>query len=193
MALSISNEFQNALNAPDRHAVGLFVFEFGTGTYALWTGAGEINYNGLIYRAGGSLIEIEPIDQNADGSVGRLSMVLNADPEKGLTDDVLIRLFDEDWHNKPVLVQLALLDTATNQIAFAKVWFRGRLEFAEYLEGDVNRIEATCASTSIDLSRSGGGYRNDSTQRLIDPDDTSLEGIGTLGGALEKDAKWGQA
>lgn len=193
MAISISNDFQAALDAPDRHAVGLFVFEFGTGTYALWTGAGEKLYNGLIYRAGGSLIDLEPLEHNADGSVGRLALGLNADPDKGLTDDVLIRLFDEDWHNKPVTIQTGILDPATNEIAYSWVEFRGRLEHAELVEGEVNRIEAVCVSTSIDLSRSGGGYRNDSTQKLIDPNDTSLEGIGTLGGALEKDAKWGQA
>jgi hypothetical protein len=193
MAISISAAFQTALEGDDREAVGLFVFEFGTGTYALWTGAGEMPYNGLTYKAGGSVIEISHIEEKANGSVGRMNLQLNADPEKGISDDVLIRLFDEDWHNKKVTLHLGLLDPDTGLIAHAMLKFRGRLEFAEYLEDDVNRIEATCASTSIDLSRSGGGYRNDSTQRLIDPDDTSLEGIGTLGGALEKDAKWGQA
>lgn len=192
MAISISAAFQNALDADEREVVGLFVFEFGTGTYALWTGANEIMHNGLVYRAGGSLIEVGEIDQNVDGAVGRLELQLSADPEKGITDDVLVRLFDEDWHNKPVSIQTGLLDPETGQIAYSSVAFRGRLENAELVEGEVNRIEAVCVSTSIDLSRSGGGYRNDSTQKLIDPNDTSLEGIGTLGGALEKDAKWGQ-
>ncbi|WP_051213283.1 hypothetical protein [Maritalea myrionectae] len=193
MAISISTAFQTALDGDDREGVGLFVFEFGTGTYAFWTGAGEMPYNGLTYMAGGSVIEIDSIVEKANGAVGRMNLHLNADPEKGISDDVLIRLFDEDWHNKKVLVQYGLLDPDTGQIAHAMVKFRGRLEHAEYVEGEVNRIEAKCVSTSIDLSRSGGGYRNDSTQKLIDPNDTSLEGIGTLGGALEKDAKWGQA
>ncbi|WP_415158416.1 hypothetical protein [Maritalea sp.] len=191
MARSLSTEFQAVMNGDDRHLVALFTFEFAT-TYGLWTGAGEKLHNGVIYRAAGSVLDVDEIEESIDGSVGSMVLKLSALPEKGLTDDVLIRLFDEDWHMSNVAAQLGTIDPKTGAIIETTNLFRGRIEDASFDEDETSVITANCASTSIDLSVSGGLYRNDATQRQIDPTDTSLVGIGTLNGAIDKDARWGQ-
>lgn len=192
MPRSISTSFKESMADPSRNLVAMYVFEFGTGTYALWTGPGETTFNGLVFRAGGSVIDIAVFEESEDGSVPNMVLELSALPEKGITDDVLMRLFDEDWHMKRVTVMVGKYDPATGDVVEAAKFFGGRIEDAVFEEGQTSMIKANCASTSIDLSIPGGSYRNDATQRQIDPTDSSLVGIGTLNGAVKKDAKWGQ-
>lgn len=193
MAKSLSTDFQNGLKSGSRTKVALYTFEFGSGTYGFWTAEGEKPYNGVIYRAGGSLIDVSHFEESLDGSVGQLELRLNALPEKGLTDDVLVRFFAEDWHLKPVTVQLGLIDPATAEIIEVETFFRGRLETSSFEEDPGAVIVAHCMSKSIELTLPGGNIRNGGTQRLIDPNDPSMDEIGSLNGALRRDRNWGQA
>ncbi|MGJ8529812.1 hypothetical protein [Maritalea sp.] len=193
MARSISSDFKAKLADPSRNLVALYVFEFGTGTYALWTGSGQTTFNGLLFQSGGSVIDVDELEESSEGTVSRMVLKLSASPEKGITDDVLVRLYDEDWHMKLVTLMLGHLDRKTGLVVEASTLFRGRIEDAPFEESPNGAvITANCVSKSIDLSVPGGQYRNDATQKLIDPTDTSLVGIGTLNGAVKKDARWGQ-
>jgi len=193
MAKSLSVAFQNALTGNARYQVALYTFELGSGTYGFWTHEGEKPYNGVTYRAGGSLIEVGEIREALDGSVGQLELKMSALPEKGLTDDVLVRFYEEDWHLKPVTVQLGLMDPATAEIIEVQTFFRGRIEEAPFDEVPGAVLSLKCASTSIDLSIPGGLIRNGGTQKLFDPTDTSMDEIGNLNGQIHKDVNWGQA
>lgn len=194
MAISLSPALQNALNNYERQAVVFVTFEFGTGTYGLWTGLGEISYNGIVYKAGASILDVSNIENNADGSVSELTITLNTDPGKIITSDILIQLYDEDWHMRPVTIQTGLIDPDTQALIGVQTFFRGRIEEAPYEEGlDGANIKARCVSRSIELSKAGNLYRNSSTQKRFDPTDTGLNGIGTLNGAVNKDIKWGQS
>lgn len=193
MAHTIGTPFQNALDAYERYGVVLFTFAFGTGTYGLWTGPGEITYNGLVYRAGGSILEIDDIELNNDGSVAEFTLSLGAQPDKGLTNDVLATFYDEDWHLRPVTTQLAMVNPDTYQPYGVVTILDGFAYEAPLRKGrETNRIEARIVSKTIKLSEMGGKYRNDATQNEIDPTDTSLVDIGTLGGFVKRDLKWGQ-
>jgi hypothetical protein len=193
MAHTISTALQNALDNYERYGAILFTFEFGTGTYGLWTGPGEIPYNGLTYRSGGSVLEISDIELNNDGSVAEFTLALGTQPDKGLTADILQTFYDEDWHMRPITVQMAQCDPDTRLPIGVITILRGQVLQAPYKRGKKNdRIEGRIVSTTIHMSESGGKYRNDSTQKQIDPTDTSLVNIGTLGGFTTRELKWGQ-
>lgn len=194
MAINISPALQNALNSNQRNAVIFVTFEFGTGTYGLWTGLGQITYNGVLYQAGASILDVSNIENNADGSVSELTLTLNTDPGKNITSDILVQLYNEDWHMRPVTIQTGLIDPDTLALIGVQTFFRGRVEEAPYEEGpEIASIKARCVSRSIELSKGGNLYRNSSTQKRFDPTDTGLNGIGTLNGAINKDIKWGQS
>jgi hypothetical protein len=193
MAISLSTAMQNALNDYERYGVVLITFEFGTGVYGLWTGLGEITYNGIVYKAGASLLEISNIENNADGSVSELTISLNTDPNKIVTSDILATFYDEDWHMKPVTIQLGLINPDTLGLIGVTTFFRGRVEEAPFEEGPEGAsIKGRCVSRSIELSKGGNLYRNEQNQKRFDPNDTGLNGIGTLNGAINRDLKWGQ-
>ncbi len=105
----------------------------------------------MTYRAGGSLIEVGEIREALDGSVGQLELKMSTLPQKGLTDDVLVRFYDEDWHLKPVTVQLGLMDPATAEIIEVQTFFRGRLKKRRLMRcpeqccrSNVLRLRSTC-------------------------------------------------
>lgn len=190
MAHTISTAMEDALVDYERIGALLFTFEFGTGTYGLWTGGGEYEYNGIIYRDGGSLLEIGNIELNDDGSVAEFTISLGVQPNKGLTSDVLATFYEEDWHLRPVTVQLAMVDPDLLTIIGAITLLRGLVYQAPFKKEA--RIEGRIVSQTIKMSEAGNKYRNDSTQQQIDNTDTSLIGIGTLGGFTTKKLLWGQ-
>lgn len=191
--MSLSTAFQNGLDDSERYGVVLLTFEFAE-THGYWTGLGTITFNSIEYNAGASVFDVDDIQQNGDGSVSELVLSLSAQPDKGLTTDVLVALYNEDWHLKPVTIQLGLIDPDTGALIGVTTMFRGILDTAPYEEAiGTGSIKAHCVSRSIDLSVGGNLYRNQSTQERFDPDDTSLDAIGTLNGATKKELYWGQA
>ncbi len=194
MAQTISGPLQAALDDYQRYGVVLFTFEFGTGTYGLWTGPGEIEYNGLIYRAGGSVLDVSNIELTDNGSVAEFTLSLGTQSSKHLTADILSTFYDEDWHMRPVTVQLAMCDPDTYQPIGVITLLQGVAMQAPFKKGLKSaKIEGRIVSKTIKMSENGGKYRNNSTQLLLDATDTALVDIGTLGGFTTKDLLWGQA
>lgn len=193
MPITISGPLQAALDDPERYAAVLMTFVLGPNTYGLWNGPGSVTYNTITYLNGGSAIEISDIDQNADGSVGSLKLKLNTAPDKGLTTDVIQTFYDEDWQFGHVTIQLGMRDPVTGEIIGVVTLINGVITDAPFTEGPSGAfIELEVTSKTIKLTETGGKYRNSSTQKALDLTDTSMEGIGSLGGAVEKELKWGQ-
>lgn len=194
MAYSLSTQLQDALDAPERYSAVFLTFVLGGNTYGFWTGQGYITYNAILYNNGGSLFELDDIQMDADGSVNECNLKLSESPDKGLTTDVLLSFYSESWQFGRVTIQLAMLDPETGIPIGAVTFIRGVIYEAPYRrEPKSNYISARIVSQSIKLSESGSIYRNDATQVRLDATDTSLVGIGTLGGATKKKLKWGQA
>lgn len=193
MAYDISSQLQEALDAPERYSAVFVTFVLGSNTYGFWTGQGTITYNSIEYVNGASLFELSDIQMDADGSTNECIISLSTSPDKGLTTDVLLSFYDENWQFGRVTIQLAMLDPETGEPVGAVTFIRGVIYEAPYKKGRTsNKIEARVVSQTIKMSENGGIYRNASTQYRLDPTDTALEGIGTLGGAVKKKLKWGQ-
>lgn len=194
MALTLDTDFQDAIDNPERYGVVLFTFVFGSGTYGLWTASGERTIGGVVYKAGGSVLELSNITQAADGSVSSATLTLSTQPDKGLTSDILVSFYDEDWHNKPVTIEVGLFNPDTRVLVGTLPLFNGVMTSAPYTEGpNKASIMANLTSKNIELSGTGGAYRNAQSQKRIDPNDTSLANIGVLSSTITKSLKWGQA
>lgn len=193
MPLSLSTDLQDALNSPERYGAVLFTFIFGTGTYGLWTASGEREIDGVVYRAGGSVLKLSNISQNADGSVSQCTLSLSTQPDKGLTADILTTFYDQDWHNKPVIIEPCLFDPDTRALIGRVTLFRGVMTSAPFTEAKGQAsIDAILQSRSVELSQNGGAYRNNQSQARFSATDTSLANIGSLNAQITKSLKWGQ-
>lgn len=193
MALTISSPLQAALDYAYRYGVVMYTFAFGTGTYGLWTAGEERTVNSVLYKGGGSAIDVSAVDQNTDGSVSNVTLSLSTAPDKGLTADVLLTFYAEDWHDKIVTIDVGMFDQDSRALIDRVTIFRGATQDAPYTESpNAQKIDLNLASRSIELSASGGGYRNAQSQARILAADTSLNGIGSLNQNIQKSIKWGQ-
>lgn len=193
MALTIPAPLQTALDGYERYGIVLITFEFGTGTYGLHTGQGEFTYNGLVYRGGGSLLDVSELEMNADGTVAELTLTLGTQPKIGISADILQTFYDEDWHMRQVTFQLGMLDPLTGLPYGLITLIQGVIYQAPYTKGkEADKIAGRIVSRTQKLSESGDKYRNAATQKLIDPSDTSLVDIGSLNGFITRELKWGQ-
>jgi len=194
MPLSLSSGLQTALDNPERYGAVLFTFVFGGGTYGLWTAGGEREIDGIVYRAGGSILKLSNVSQNGDGSVSQCTLSLNTQPDKGLTADILASFYSEDWHDKVVTIEPCLFDPDTRALIGRVTLFKGIMTSAPFTEGPTQAsIDAILQSKSVELSQNGGAYRNAQSQKRIDAVDTSLANIGSLNASITKSLKWGQA
>lgn len=193
MAIPLTTALQDALNDPERYGVVFFTFEMGSGTYGLFTGQGELPYNGITYRAGGSVLDVTDLQQNADGSIAEFTLSLSEAPDKGITADIMLTFYSEDWHMRELVLQLGMMNPDTGQPIGLATLFNGFMYQAPFKQSPKGaKIDLRCVSQSIIMAQSGNKYRNDATQKKLDPADTSLVDIGLLGGAVKKDLKWGQ-
>ena len=198
MAYSLSTQLQAALDDSERYSAVLVSVQMGANTYGFWTGQDVLPYNGIDYVAAGSLVNIADIEQLADGSVSECKIKLGLDPEKDFTDgeinDAILSFYDEDWQFARVVIQLAMLDPVTLDPIGIVTFMRGVIYEAPLdIDADTNYIEARVVSQNIKLSENGGIYRNNATQARIDPSDTALKDIGSIGAAIVRQLKWGQS
>ncbi len=190
---TFSTALQNALNDPERYGFVLLTFTLGSNVYGIWTGQGEVTYNGIVYRGGGSLIDADDVQDNGDGSIGEMTLSLSESPDKGISVDVLSSFFSEDWHMQSVVLELGMLDPDTGLPIDSFVLFDGVIAQAPLRKGTGKfRLELRLISRAYKLSEAGGKYRNVQTQALVDDTDTSLVDIGIYGTTRQKELKWGQ-
>lgn len=193
MAFTLSPDFADAVADPERYGVILYTFYFSS-TYGLWTRPGERVINGVTYKGGGSVISMGQVEQNGDGSVSELTLSLSTDPDKGLTDDILLAFYSENWRNQLVTIEFGLRDPTTDAIIDTVMLIRGQATEAPYTKGpSKHSIDLLIQSRTIELSAQGGLYRNTQSQKRIDASDTSLDQIGILSTTVSKSLKWGQA
>lgn len=189
-----SPELLTAMSDPERYGIVLFTFTLGVNVYGLQTMGGEITYNSIVYRGGASVLKVDGIQNNADGSVAEFNLTLNEDPSKGLTVDVLSSFYDENWHMQSLVVELGFRNPVDGSIIGAMTYFDGLIYQAPLKRGpDGFYITARCVSQATHMSESGGKFRNRSTQKLLDATDTSLDEIGAYSSVVTKEFKWGQA
>lgn len=190
---TFSTALQAALASPERYAVVFLTFNLGGDVYGIWTGAGAVAYNGITYRGGGSLIEVDDIQEAGDGSISEMTMSLSSSPEKGISVDVLSTFYEEVWHMQSVVVELGFIDPDTGLPIDSFVMFDGIIAEAPFIRDESNyKISARLISRAHKMSEAGGKYRNQQTQVLLDPTDTALVDIGVYGDIRQRDLKWGQ-
>ncbi len=182
-----------ALADPERYGCVLFTFVLGPNTYGLWTGAGNREYNGIIYGAGGSVLELDGLDLSSDGSTSEFNLRLSQNDDLGLTVDILSSFYAEEWHMQNMTVELGMRDPNTDEILGLTVMFDGLIYQAPLLKDERGYyISMRCVSQAIHMGESGGKYRNKASQLDIDPADTSLKDVGALLGKIQRTFKWGQ-
>jgi hypothetical protein len=183
MARDISSGFQTAVGSKALVMDDLIKIEFDSGDLRLWSGVGEITYDGEVYTGAGGLIGISSLGENgtlaAEGATFTLS---------GVDTSIIALALQEDYQGKRVTGTIIILDD-NGTITASHTAFVGKLDvMALSNDGESASISVTAESDAIRLQRVSERRFTDADHKKDYPDDTGLSYV-TLIQDIELD--WG--
>lgn len=169
---------------------GMILFDFPSGNYGFWDGNIEFDHNGVIYRPGGSLLEVEQINANAGLEAESFRVSLKAIPEEGLTPDVLATIEEEDYVNRPVTLYMAYYDADGGLINVERIrrYYVDIIPHEDEL-GGATKLVCYLESKALDNSRRGYRVRSPADQSRTLAGDQGLDHVAVAG---QQEINWGR-
>lgn len=171
---------ENALAARGIVERGMVLFDFPSASYGFWDGLGTLTYNSVDYKPGGQVLEIEAADQTLGLSANSLTIKLYANPDAGLTPNVLTTIEAEAYHQRPVTIMRAIFDAATNELISVLPIWRGVVDRIEHQRGGDGSyvLVGYCESKSIDYTKRGTAMASNAHQQAVYTGDVFFEFAG---------------
>lgn len=159
---------------------GLARFDFGTGTYGVWNGTGELVYedfagSGVTYKPN-ALIRVEDIPLGLGTAAVPLTIEMPESANYGVTPDVLATIEDEDYKGRPVTIYDAYFDPDSRELIHVEPLYRGYVDTIDHVvEDGVMKLVGHIETTALDNHRDGYRAANHEDQQLVSPGDMFFE------------------
>lgn len=165
-----------AIGAPVVRPVFLFEAEFESGTLRMWTGVGELSWNGHTWIGGGGLIGMSPVEETAEVKAAGLRVSVS-----GISSTNVAAVLAAARTGKPGRVYLGCIDEAGAVIATPYPFFIGRLDVPVIdAEGETATISIAYESRLIDLERPRERRYTNEDQQAQYPGDRGFEQVAGL-------------
>lgn len=180
-------EVQAGVVAP----IGMVEIDFDSATMRLWTGVGELVWNGDTFTGAGDagatgngqLGQISAIEETAELRAVGIRLQLSA-----CAPEVLAIANDEDWQGRAVRVYYAAL-RGRAFIGEPLLIFKGIVDVMTLVEGEQAAIAVQCESKQIDLERTRARRYTSEDQRAEFPGDKGLDAVAAL---QDLELHWGR-
>jgi len=150
----------------------------------LWTGVGDLSWNGYTWTGGGQLLAISPIEEASEVRAVGFTVTLS-----GMPSALIANALTNARQGKPGTLWLALFDSAGAVIADPYQLQGGRLDFTIIEDnGDTCTIGAQYESRLVDLERPRERRYTHEDQQLDYPGDLGFEYVASL---QDKQIVWG--
>lgn len=166
-------------------------FQFGTGVYGFIADRSELVWQGLTYVPFG-LIKVSDLENgNGTAANSNFTLTLAASPDDGVTPEVLQRIEDEDYRDRPVTLYDAHFHPDTNELLQVEPVARGYLDVIDHEEDEAGGyvLSAFCEGRQLDYTRRNGRKRNVADQERRAPGDLMMQHAGLQG---RQDIPWGR-
>lgn len=175
--LVLDSAIQAALDAGVLVMRGMVLFEFASGSYGFWDGAGPLDWNGQTFNASGSLISVSPLQRTTKLASSARTIKLRAIADSALTPDVLGQIELEDYKNRPVTEYLVFFDPDTRvMLGQPLVVAESEVDYIEHDQSDGEYVLVAHLETrSRDYRRKGPRVRGHKDQVNLFPGDTCLQ------------------
>ena len=135
--------------APSLRPAVFLESEFASGTLRLWTGFGQIDWNGQTWTGGGTLLGISEITETADVRAVGITVSLS-----GMPASVISLVLGQARQGLPLTIYVAAMDAAGAIIATPYRSYQGRLDVPTIEDGGETGIVAIAYENRlIDLER----------------------------------------
>lgn len=159
--------------------------DFDSGLVALWTGYGDIVWNGETYTGAGHLVGIESVEEQTKIQATSGKVVLT-----GVPSEILSLALAEPYQGRRVDIYLALFDETTpSLIVDPSILFSGLADVMTVLDdGATCSVSLSVESRLRDLQRARIRRYEDQDQKLDYPDDRGFEFVSVI---QDVNLKWG--
>jgi hypothetical protein len=155
----------------------LFEGDFQGGFVRVWSGIGDLSWNGYTWTGVGALGGISDIEETDEVKAAGITVALS-----GIAPEMIALALNSVRQNKEGRLYLALFDGETaNLLADPYLCFEGRLDVAEIDEGPESAtVSIKYENRLIDLERSRERRYTHEDQQLDYPGDRGFEYIASL-------------
>lgn len=160
----------------------LAVFEFESGTIGMWTGIGQITWNGTTFHGGGDLIGVSPIQETQELQAKNLTLTLN-----GISSSLVATSLTENVKNRPLRIYLGFVNPegpdSDGNIFIDDPYriFSGLMDTFEFTDdGNKANIRLSVENILLIGQRSKISRYTDEDQRIKFPGDLGLQFINRL-------------
>ena len=159
---------------------------FDTNPLRLWTGVGDLIYNGVTFLGVGDLLNISSFEEKSDLSSVGATITLN-----GLKTSLVQIARDEDYQGRAATIALGAFDSTGSIISNPVTMFSGFMDVMTINEGaEFSEIILTLENKLLQLERTKERRYTDEDQKIDFPNDKGFEFVSSL---QDKEVVWGRA
>jgi len=156
--------------------------QFDSGDFRVWSGRGDLTFNGEVYTGIGDLGRISPIEEGIEQRAFGITLELSGIPSTSIS-----LALQEELQNRLAEIWLGFFDPSY-QLLDAALLFRGRMNEMNIEMDKEARIVVTAESRLIDWDRPRVRRFTDADQQEFFPGDLGLQFVSTT---TEKEVVWG--
>lgn len=136
--------------------------------FCIWDDIGAVTFAGHTYQGAAGRFTVSPAVSAKDQSVRNLDLTLS-----GLDEEAATIIQTSPWHQRPILVQRAIISPATRMFLDVMPEFSGFLDTAirRDVPGSAASLVFRCESAARAFDRGNARTRSDADQRLRDAND----------------------
>lgn len=192
MARDLDTATAAAVQGDTLAPIAMVALGFDSGAVRLWSGIGELSWDGHVWYGAGSLGRISPIEETAEIRAVGVQLELSGIPVEAEAEDgrtILEIANDEDWQGRSADIYYAVLDGRSFVGQPAKL-FGGLMDTMTLIEGSMATIIVSCESKQIDLERAKVRRYTAEDQRSEFPGDRGADAVAAL---QNVELRWGRA
>lgn len=167
---------------PKLAPIGLVELFFASGAFRMWTGFGEISWNGYTWYGAGTLGTISSIEETTETRAAGVELTLS-----GIGEDVLDIAHREVWQGAEARIYYAVFDDHNQFVGEPFQIRRGIMDQMTLTEGDKAEIRLQIEPRDIDLGRNKSRRYTAEDQRSAYPGDKGCDQVAAL---QEKEVVW---
>lgn len=164
--------------------IALVELEFDSETMFLWSGIGDLAWNGNTYTGTGTLGKISAVEETSEIRAVSVQLELS-----GVPAEVLEIANEESWQGRPVRIYFGVLDGRAFVGEPVQI-FGGLMDQMTLTEGSTASVTLSCESQQIDLERTRARRYTAEDQRAEYPGDKGCDAVAAL---QELDLHWGRS
>ena len=176
MSRNLTAGMVTQVTADTLRPIVLVKMEFNAGDVNLWSGIGELTWNGDTYTGAGNLLSLSKVTENNRGDAQNTTFELS-----GISTALLVVAMTAHYQGRPVSAWFAAIDDAGAIIADPYLFFKGQMDvFSSSISGDTATLSMRCESRNVDINRAKESRYTDECQKALYPDDKGLEFVTSL-------------